>query len=240
MKTTRMFFTASAALLAAVAITSLPDAHTLPCGGKILDNPHRSWSTNSVTFGINNTVIPAGGGLTTTEVTNATINGSEIWSGPASGTVNASVRNTDPRGFVDNGLNTISYEDPQRALSGSTLAASVVGWYNSSTHTCTTPNFGSLTFNNYRDSDVVYNNGFSWTVPSSSGSDTCKSGCVSFPPKKAQYDIDGIAVQEVGHSLGLDHGSNSADSMYGSLGPCDCTKQSLTSCDAQIGGNLCF
>ena len=144
------------------------------------------------------------------------------------------------RSKVDDGFNTISYEDPQRVLSHGTLASTYVAWYNSSTHTCTTPNLGTLTFNDYRNADLVYNNGLKWTVPASPGRDTCKSGCTSFPPRKAQYDIDGIAVHEVGHGLGLDHSVNPADTMYGSVGACDCAKQSVTSCDSQTAQNLCY
>lgn len=237
MKTTRTIMVASASLVAAVAIATLAFAHTTPCGGKILDSPHRSWNSSPVAFSINNTVIPPGGGLTVTEVTNATTWGTLEWNDVQAGPVTVNEDNTEPRGFVDNGFNTISYEDPQNALGGATLAASLVGWYNSSTHTCTTPNLGSLTFNNYRDSDVVYNNGFKWTVPASQGSDSCKSGCQT---QGGKYDIDGIAVQEVGHSIGLGHSNNVADSMYGALGKCDCTKQSATSCDVQAGSNLCY
>lgn len=240
MNTIRKPSVALAALSVAVAMTTLTLAHTTPCGGKILDGPHRSFAAIPVAFSINNSVIPPGGGLTVSEVTNATSWGTLEWNDVKGGLITVNVDNSCPRGFVDNGRNCISYEDPQRALAGGTLAASLVGWYNSSTHTCTTPNLGTLTFNNYRDSDVVYNDNFSWTVPASQGSDSCKAGCTNFPPKKAQYDIDGIAVQEVGHSLGLDHSANSVDSMYGSVGACDCTKQSATSCDVEAGSNLCY
>ena len=230
----------AAAIVAAGALYGFAFAESTPCGGKILDSPHRSFASRGVAFVINNTVIPPGGGLTVNEVTNATIRGATEWNNAVAGLDSATVNNSAPRGFVDDALNTISYEDPQRVLSHGTLAATYVAWYNSSTHTCTTPNLGTLTFNDYRNTDLVYNNGLKWTVPVSPGSDTCKSGCTSFPPRKAQYDIDGIAVHEVGHGLGLDHSVNPADTMYGSVGACDCAKQSVTSCDTQTAQNLCY
>ena len=57
MKTTRTLIVASAALVAAVALISLAMAHTTPCGGTLLDSPHRSWASSPVAFFINNTVI---------------------------------------------------------------------------------------------------------------------------------------------------------------------------------------
>lgn len=158
-------------LLAVGALGGLLFAHSTPCGGNILDSPHGIWAASGVPFRINNSVIPPGGGLTVTEVTNAATWGTLEWNKVKANLVNVAVDNTCPRGFIDNGRNCLSFEDPQRLLGGSTLAASVVGWYNSSTHSCATPDLGTLTFNDYGDSDVVFNNGIAWTVPASQGSD---------------------------------------------------------------------
>ena len=129
-------------------------------------------------------------------------------------TVTADARFTSQQGFDGtDGQSVISFNDPQGLLGAGTLAAATVGFYASGQ----TETVNGITFFRYLDSDVVFNNGISFTT---------RNRAILFGCNVA-YDMEGIAIQEVGHGMGLDHPNVEQASMYGSLAACDLRKRDL-------------
>ncbi|MGH7151418.1 MAG: matrixin family metalloprotease, partial [Planctomycetota bacterium] len=144
-------------------------------------------------------------------------------SGPFSSVASASLGNV---GFNGNdGLSTISYEDPQHALSSGTLAATTVGFYSTS-QTMTT---NGTTFFAFTDADVVFNNGIDFT----SLGDAKQNGA-----NGNQYDMEGIAVHEVGHAIGLAHDPVEQSTMYATFSAHDYRKRTLDDVDANGGRHI--
>src|SRR2546427_13079896 len=104
----------AAAIVAAGALYGFAFAESAPCGGKILDSPHRSFASRGVAFVINNTVIPPGGGLTVNEVTNATIRGATEWNNAVAGGESASGEKPAPPGGIDERFHTNLYAGPPK------------------------------------------------------------------------------------------------------------------------------
>ncbi len=144
-------------------------------------------------------------------------------SGPFSSVVSTSLGNV---GFNGNdGLSTISFEDPQRALSAGTLAATTVGYYDT-TQTMTT---NGTTFYAFTDADVVFNNGIDFT----SLGDALQNGA-----NGTQYDMEGIAVHEMGHAVGLAHDPVEAATMFATVEAHDYRKRTLDDVDANGGRHM--
>ena len=221
-----------------LALAGPAAALDVPCGGRLLDNPLRSWNLAvtrpPIAMGINSTVVPTGGGLTRSQIEGATIAAVQAWNVLRTGLVHAAVDSSCPRGFAHDGKPCISYEDPAGTMSGGVLAATVIWADTGGTHGCTTPDVGAQTFSDIDDGDIVFADGWSWTLPTAPGSDICLNGC------NKSYDLEGVATHEMGHVLGIDHSANEADTMFASFSSCDCSKSSLSACDIQAGSNLCY
>ena len=144
------------------------------------------------------------------------------WSGPAPFTtsVPAGLGNV---GFVNDGLNTISWEDPQHVLSAGVLAATTTGYFTTSP----TEVVNGTAFGRFTDSDLVGNDGVDFT----SYQDAEDHGA-----NGNQYDLDSILVHEFGHSLGLDHTTVQTQiTMYPSIGANDFSKARLDDDDVNGG-----
>ncbi|HEX5010153.1 MAG TPA: matrixin family metalloprotease, partial [Planctomycetota bacterium] len=153
---------------------------------------------------------------------NTAITTDSSWSGPAPFTtsVPAGLGNV---GFVNDGLNTISWEDPQHVLSAGVLAATTTGYFSSSP----TEVVNGTAFGRFTDSDLVGNDGVDFT----SYQDAEDHGA-----NGNQYDLGSILVHEFGHSLGLDHTTVQTQiTMYPSIGANDFSKARLDDDDVNGG-----
>lgn len=194
----------------------------------VLLSPARKWHAGSLPR--NFTICTAVGenSLSLSEVTAANVNGVAAWNAAIGSTkftttVSGSTGNV---GFVNNGVSTISFEDPQNALSSGVLAATTTGWY----VTSPTETTNGTSFYKFTDSDLVYNNGIDFTS-------LAEADAVG--DNGTQYDMLAIAVHEVGHAIGLDHTPTEPGTMYASIGSHDWRKASLHADDVN-GARHCY
>jgi len=153
---------------------------------------------------------------------NTAITSDSSWNGaaPFTTTVPAGLGNV---GFVNDGLSTISWEDPQNLLTAGTLAATTTGYYSTSP----TEVVNGTAFARITDSDIVGNNNIDFT----SFADADTNGA-----NGSQYDLDSILVHEFGHALGLAHSTAATQvTMYASIGAHDYSKAALDDDDVNGG-----
>lgn len=205
---------------AALAVVSGIAALSL---GFVLLGPPRKWQSNQLphNFRIGMAVgesslasaFASGSAQLGVSAWSAAITADSSWSGgaPFTSTVNNNIGNV---GFVNDGLSTISWEDPQNMLSAGVLAATTTGYY----ATSPTEVVNGIAFARITDSDTVGNNGVNFTSYAEADAQGANGN---------QYDMDSILVHEIGHALGLAHSSGEPTTMYPSIGANDWRKRTL-------------
>lgn len=179
--------------------------------GYVLLNPPRKWFTVDLTRGWFTNNINPDPSLPELDQQGAVRAAILAWNDGVAVTADAGFTNS--QGFVFDPQSVISFNDPQGFLGAGTLAAAAVGHYASNE----TESVNGITFFRYLDSDVVFNNGIPWTT---------RDRAIRFGCNRA-YDMEGVAVQEIGHGMGLDHPPLEQASMYGTLAACDFRKRDL-------------
>lgn len=193
----------------------------------VLLSPRRTWRYKPV-YTVDNrgisSISDGDGGVSRTV---SAITSASAWNGAgalASPVIDASAGSVSGWTLGD-GNPMFNFTDPVNACTGNCLAATFVNYYTG----------GRIT-----DADVVTNSsGFSWT---SQGEDPNGAGC------SGEFYIEGIAVHEVGHGLGLDHTNVSGATMFPSVNSCDNGPATTASDDnaaiqdlytCRFYGNLC-
>lgn len=195
----------------------------------VLLSPPRKWHTNQLPRNFTICMQTGENSLAASYVQAACQAGVSVWNtaiGSTKFTTNVSTT-TGNVGFVNNGVSTISFEDPQNALATGVLAATTTGWYT----TGVTETTNGTTFNRFTDSDLVFNNNVDFT----SFGDADQFGA-----NGSQYDMESVAVHEVGHAIGLDHSAVGEQvTMYASIGAQDYRKRTLDDDDVN-GAKHCY
>ena len=156
-------------------------------------------------------------GLTQAEARTAVDNGFQHWEDVTNASITFSPEaNTGTDGFVYDGHNTMTFNDPNGELGGGALAA-CMPYYN----TAQTMQTNGVTFYRMTDADIVFNN----NVNFGTHAEAAAGGCVNL------FDIEGVATHEQGHLVGLDHPPVYDATMYYAIGPCDATKVTLEESD---------
>jgi len=129
------------------------------------------------------------------------------------------------------GVSDIIFGDPLHICTGSCLAATLTGYYSTST----TGTCGGLTVAKITDSDVSFNLSYNYTTPA-------QGSCSS------EIYLDSVVTHEVGHVIGLAHSGTSSALMYPSVSYCndkiiasDDTngRNALYNCTLNEGGGGC-
>ncbi|MGH7846175.1 MAG: matrixin family metalloprotease [Candidatus Binatia bacterium] len=108
------------------------------------------------------------------------------------------------------GLNSIVFNDPGGICGGSCLAATFVARFDSSD----TETTNGITFNNYTETDITFNATVNWTTHADAASPSCTG----------EFDIEGIAIHEVGHALGVGHSNDLDATMFAFTSSCNPTQ----------------
>ncbi len=164
----------------------------------VLLSPRRTWDTppNVIVDSRGQSSI-ADGDFGRTRTRNA-ITSSSAWNGAGTGTrLTATVGSISAFALGD-GRPMLNFRDPVGACTGSCLAATFTGYYQSR---------GNGTYR-ITDADIVTNTAYNW-------------GSTGDPCAGQEFFIEGVMVHEVGHLLGLGHSSVSGATMYPSVSACN-------------------
>jgi hypothetical protein len=170
----------------------------------VLLSPRRTWDSppNVIVDSRGNASI-SDGDLGRTRTRNAIL----TWNGAGSGTrLSATVGSISTFSLGD-GRPMLNFRDPIGACSGSCLAATFTGYYQSR---------GNGTYR-ITDADIVTNTAYAWA----SLGESCSS----------EMYTEAIHVHEVGHLLGLGHSSVAGATMYPSVSYCNNGPASLATDD---------
>ena len=106
------------------------------------------------------------------------------------------------------GQSDIIFGDPRHICTGSCLAATLTGYYDTGqTGTC-----GGVTMVRVTDADVSFNLSYNYTTAAET---TAEGGCTS------EIYLESVVTHEVGHVIGLGHSSNSLALMAPTVSYCN-------------------
>ena len=109
---------------------------------------------------------------------------------------------------TDNSNSYLSFDDPDNLCSGSCLA---VAWWSYFSTTMTNECTGTV-FRKTFDSDIHFNDSYSWTTQ---GEDPGGSGC------SGEFYLEAVVRHEIGHLLGIGHSGVGSAVMYPSVSSCN-------------------
>ena len=165
----------------------------------VLLSPERTWDSAPTVIVDNrglSSVTDGDGGVART--VNA-ITSSQAWNGAGQGTMLNAQAGSVASWQLGDGIPMLNFTDPERVCTGSCLAATFTGFFN------TRPDGTVRIF----DADIVTNTSFAWTSVGE------PDGCAS------EFFIEGVQVHEVGHLLGLGHSNVSGATMFPSVSACN-------------------
>jgi hypothetical protein len=194
MNRARIFRLAVLSLVVALAAVAGAQAY-------VLLSPRRTWDA-APTYRVDNrgqSSIADGGDFGRNATRNAIVS-SIAWNGAPterSPVINATVASIS--GFrLGDGIPMLNFQDPLGACTGSCLAATFTGYYQSR---------GNGTYR-ITDADIVTNTAHNWA----DAGDPCSG---------QEFRIEGVMVHEIGHGLGLGHTSVTGATMYPSVSACN-------------------
>jgi Matrixin len=163
----------------------------------VLLSPRRTWdAAPNVIVDSRGLSSVSDGDLGRTRTRNAIV-ASAAWNGAGTGTRLSATVGSVAAWSMGDGRPMLNFRDPVGACTGSCLAATFTGYYQSR---------GNGTYR-ITDADIVTNTAYAWA----SLGEACSS----------EMYVEGVMVHEVGHLLGLGHTSAAGATMYPSVSYCN-------------------